>query len=665
MDFFEAQEHARKSTRTLVVLFILAVLGLVLATNLMAMVIATYGNGFTRLTVDTLRAAYSWQTALSVTGAVIAIIGLGTLYKLNVLRGGGKVVAESLGGRPISADTTDPELRRLLNVVDEMAIASGTPVPPVYLMTREAGINAFAAGNSPYDAVIGITLGAVRELNREQLQGVIAHEFSHILNGDMRLNMRLMGIIHGIMMIGYIGGYLLRAGAYRSYGYRSRNRGNNPLPFIGLGLMVIGYGGTFFGNMIKAAVSRQREFLADASSVQFTRNKDGIASALRRIGGHTVGSAIASPMASEVSHAFFGSGVKSWMGGLFATHPPLDERIRRIDPGWDGRFDTRPPKPLHPKAYAPGEREMGEALAAGAVSGMASGVAVPPERPAGQQSSPREINALDAIDRIGHPTQAHLSQARALLAAMPQPLREAAADPFGACAALYALAAHRDDAIRQRQWHYLSDRESREMAELAQTLYPHTEHLDPTLRLPLIELALGAVRNLSPEQHHTLRTTVRGITTMDARLSLFEWCLNRLLLVNLSEDGVERPPKGGTPIPIHQAKPACSVVLSIAAYADGDRGDEAQADFDGALPYLQLPGVALIPPDQVDLKRFESALDQLVRLNPLHKKRLLKAVAGCIHADGEVTAEEAELLRAIADSLDCPMPPPLPRAPKG
>ena len=263
-----------------------------------------------------------------------ALITVGSLYKMAQLAGGGTVVAERLGGRRVYPNTTDPVERRLLNVVEEMALASGVPVPPVFLLSEEQGINAFAAGYSPSDAVVGVTRGCAQQLTRDQLQGVVAHEFSHILNGDMRLNMRLIGVLHGILLMGLVGRELLRLVGHSGGGRSRRNDGAAPLLLIGLAFMVIGFLGLFIGNLIKAAASRQREFLADASAVQFTRNPEGIAGALKRIGAAVFGSKLASPRAAEASHMYFAEGIST----LFASHPPLHERISRIDPQWDGKF---------------------------------------------------------------------------------------------------------------------------------------------------------------------------------------------------------------------------------------------------------------------------------------------------------------------------------------
>ena len=229
-----------------------------------------------------------------------------------------------------------------------MAIASGTPTPPVYMMQEEPGINAFAAGFTPSDAVVGVTRGCVGQLSRDELQGVIGHEFSHILNGDMRLNIRLMGVLFGILVVGLIGSILLRSSLYGSALQSRSSRGNSTqvLLIIGGVLMLVGFIGTLVGNLIKASVSRQREFLADASAVQFTRNPSGIAGALKKIGGFEAGSEMMNPHAPESSHMFFGRAVSSGFNSLFATHPPLEERIARLDSSWQPDGETRRSAPV-------------------------------------------------------------------------------------------------------------------------------------------------------------------------------------------------------------------------------------------------------------------------------------------------------------------------------
>ena len=352
----------------------------------------------------------------------LALIGGGSLYKIAALAGGGHTVAEMMGGRPLSPQTTDPDERKILNVVEEMAIASGTPVPPVYLLENEDGINAFAAGYTPGDAVIGVTRGCIQNLTRDELQGVIAHEFSHILNGDMRLNIRLIGVLYGILLIGMTGWIIFRSTANGNR-YDDRRdddrRGSNPWPLVGLALYVLGYIGVFFGNLIKAAVSRQREFLADASAVQFTRNPDGIAGALKKIGALAEGSRIRSPEAEEASHMFFGDAVGHLLG-MFATHPPLVERIRRIDPSFDGDFS---------------KVRVGIADRPGPSSA--------PRRRSGRRPGPAAgssgFNPAQMVSRIGTVEPRQLAYASAVLTSLPDPLKALAYEPFGARAIVFAL----------------------------------------------------------------------------------------------------------------------------------------------------------------------------------------------------------------------------------
>jgi len=314
MDFFERQDKARKKTKLLVFYFILAVAALIVAVYFAALLIfsGVQAQQHRNFGESPQFALWNPQLFLGVAGGVLAVVLIGSGYKTVALAQGGSAVSEMMGARLVSPNTNDPDERKLLNVVEEMAIASGVPVPHVYVMDEEDGINAFAAGHKPGDATITVTRGCVKILSRDELQGVIGHEFSHILNGDMRLNLRLMGIIFGILCLAIIGRVLLQTARVGG-----RGRGQNPLPLLGLLLLVIGYIGVFFGRLIQAAVSRQREFLADASSVQFTRNPGGITGALKKIGGlGETGSRLSHAHAEELSHMFFGNGVSEPFIGL-------------------------------------------------------------------------------------------------------------------------------------------------------------------------------------------------------------------------------------------------------------------------------------------------------------------------------------------------------------
>ncbi len=640
--FFENQESARRNTSQLVVLFGLAVIAIVAMLYALAVVVAAAQAADPNLPEPALILEW-WQPDLlvMVVLATMAVVASGSLYKILQLRGGGEVVAEALGGTLIASDTSDPNQRRLLNVVEEMAIASGTPIPPVYMMNDESGINAFAAGFSPGDAVVGVTRGTVEQLSRDELQGVIAHEFSHILSGDMRLNIKLMGVVHGILIIGMIGYFLMRSSMF-SHGRRN-NRDNSGMALlaIGIGLMLIGFLGTFFGNWIKASVSRQREFLADASSVQFTRNPDGIADALKKIAGFEPGSLLESPNAPESSHLFFGQGVRGPLQLMFATHPPLDERIRRIDPSWQGEGTLAP----------------GSAAAAPSPAGVAGF--------ASSESSAALPAAPDgsALDQIGEPTLAHIDYAAALVRDLPAALAAAVHEPYSARAVIYALLINPHAEAREAQFTQLASFGEAGIAGETERLLAEAESLEPRFRLPLVDMTLPALRALSKPQYRAFASNVRALVEADRQIELFEWTLQRTLLAHLHPHFERVKPPRVRHRGLAKLDGPCSVVLSVLALAGSPDETSVDAAFEAGAG--QLPGVDVkrIAPEHCGLRELELALAKLVEVDAPSIRPLLAACAACIAADRTVTQAEGELMRAIADAFGCPMPPLLPGQP--
>ena len=642
MNFFEAQDRARRSTLWLVLLFSLAVIGLILLTNLLVLFVLTYQqSGLMYLGNGNGGAPLQWDTFIPVALAVSVLVAGGSLFKMLQLAGGGRVVAETLGGQVIAQNSSDALHRKILNVVEEMAIASGLPVPSVYLL-EESGINAFAAGWMPGDAVIGITRGAVLQLSREELQGVIAHEFSHILNGDMRLNVRLTGVLHGILLLGLLGYTLLRTLRY-ARSSRSKNGGSviAGLLVLALGLIVIGYVGTFFGNWIKALVSRQREYLADSSAVQFTRSRDGIAGALKKIGGLHHGSRLQAPAAAEFSHAYFAQGVSSFVESLFSTHPPLATRIRRIDPRWNGKFT--PPKPpaappvsgtVNTGADNAGTRQVTTAVIGAAVA-----------------------DALWGIEHIGNPSEAHVGYARELLAAIPPDLKAETQDPYGVRTLIYALLIQPDAAVQKRQWDLLRAQDDAGVYAKTERLTPVVAALDRRLRLPLMDLSLPALRTLTLPQYQAFKNVVLGLMHADDKISLGEWIMQRLLLHRLDEmHGLRRRPPARYSI-LGAVEVESEQLLSLVAYAEHSDDAAAARAFDAGRKAIGAGALNIIARKDLSLLRLNDAVDKLEQLKPLIKPRLLKACAACIGADGQVSVDGIELLRALASSLDCPMPP--------
>jgi Zn-dependent protease with chaperone function len=636
-DFFDRQDAARRNTTRLVVLFVLAVVAIMVSIH----VLLAGALGY--LTYDERAAGgpdWSLLTdpgiALLAFAGTLIVVGGGSLFKVAQLRGGGRVVAEQLGGRLLNPDTADPSERQLMNVVEEMAIAAGTTAPPVYLLEQEEGINAFAAGFTPDGAVIGVTRGAAQRLSRDELQGVIAHEFSHILNGDMRLNIRLIGLLHGILIIGMLGYFILRMTAFSGgRARRSRDQGNAALPMlaIGAGLMVVGFFGTFFGNLIKAAVSRQREFLADAAAVQFTRQPDGIAGALKKIGGVATGSTIQSPNAPEASHMFFGRAT-SGFSALFSTHPPLPDRIRRIDPSWDGTF---------PDA-APGAPPVGahHAAAAGFAPGPGAG---------------RVTSAAQALDHVGRPTDAHIDYAARLLDGLPDRIRAAAHEPYGARALVYTLLLDRDAEMRRKQLQHLERAADPGVFEETLRLVPAVAQLQTLARLPVAEIALPALRQLTASQYRLFKQNVAVLVEADERIDLFEWSLQRILLHDLeARHGGVTPPRVR-----HHAlaslQPQCELLFSMLAHAGHRDAQAAGKAFEAARQVLGLPQARMRAIGDTGLSALDTAMADLEEAAPQIKRRVLEAAVACIAADQQLTATEAELLRAISASLGVPMPP--------
>ena len=623
------QEAARRKTSLLIIYYFFAVA---------AIIVAVY---FTVVLVFGSREGLDPGLFLSVVIGTLAVIAVGTLIKIAQLRQGGPAVAEMLGGLLVDASTRNSGERRLLNVVEEMALASGTPVPPVYVLEQEEGINAFAAGFNPGDAVIGVTRGCVENLSREELQGVIAHEFSHIINGDMRLNIRLIGILGGILAIAVIGFGVLRAAAFSSFGYRRsrrRDQGNAGmlLVLLGIGLIVVGYIGVLFAKIIKSAVSRQREYLADAAAVQFTRNPDGLAGALKRIGGFDNGSKLLVDKAEEASHLLFANGVTSFLSTIMSTHPPLRDRIRRIDPSFSGDFER--------------------------VEGAPSTDAVSLAHTGGEPA--HFVADSDSImDSIGAPTPAHVVHAAEIVKRIPSEVRIAAREPFGARAVVYGLLLDEEEHVCARQREHLQQWADEAVYHETLRLVPILSLVSAELRIALVEISLTALRRLSSSQYREFRSNVQHLMEADEHISLFEYTLQHMLLRHLEGafDGQRDAHKQvGS---MASLRPACVDLLSSLAHVGHSDVTEVEHAFKVGMRGIFPNSKHVVTMAEPSLAVIDRALDDLDRAAPKLKRRIIKACIACVLADRQVTITEVELLRAVADSLGCPIPPLLPSIP--
>ncbi len=634
-NFFQRQATARRSTAWLLLMFSLAAIAIVVTVMLVVGLVASASD---KHGTHPLAGA-----ALAGALTLLLIVG-GSLFKIAQLRaGGGAAVAESMGGVRIYPNTTDLTQRRLLNVVEEMAIASGVPVPPVYYLAQEPGINAFAAGYTTSDAVLGVTQGCAEQLTREELQGVMAHEFSHILNGDMRIGIRVMGVLYGILLLGLIGQFIFRAVAYSNTGRSNRNaRGSNPtlvIMLIGIALIVLGFVGTFLGNLIKAAISRQREHLADASGVQFTRNPAGLAGALKRIGALQAGSHMRSPAAANASHLLFAEGVWKSMAGLWSSHPPLAERIRELDPNWDGKYP------------APGSSA---GIIASEIANSAS-VHASFAGPAALREIPTPV-VHDAVEQVGNPTMAHVAYAAKLGPAIPSEIAASVRDPYAARAIVLALLLNKDQGVRQQQFKSLQTLVSPDLFALIEKFAPVVERLDARTRLPLVDMSIPALGAMAAAQYSVFIKAFNALAQADGELDLFEWVLAQIVIRHLKPKfGAARQPSIRQR-PLRQLAAPCQVVFSAVAQA-GNSDETASSAFASAASAFPELDLHLQGRAQSDLPALRRALEELRQATSQDQGRLVDACATAICTDGHATIEEVELLRGVSDLLDCPMPP--------
>ncbi len=623
MDFFTQQSRSRTRTLYLIGLFFVAVI-LVTA----AVYAAVKSAIFFALSEPYIRTRSDFQWidphTLSVVSLItLAVVGLSSLIKIVQLSGGGRYVAESLGGRLVNRSSTDHNEKRLLNIVSEMAIASGVPVPQVYLLNKEEGINAFSAGYTPSDAVIAVTRGSMEKLNRDELQGVIAHEFSHILNGDMRLNVRLIGFLFGIMVIAGIGWNLLRVVSRTS----SKKAGMVAALFASA-LVVIGYVGHLIGRIIQCAVCRQREFLADASAVQFTRNPTGIAGALKKIGEFDRGSRIDSRNTSEVSHLFFSSAVRS----LFSTHPPLDERIRRIEPGFEGHVDE-----YGKSAWSPGQEGLPE------FDPSMSWVAIDPS------AAQREVGRI---------TPEHMKYSAALLNAMPLAIKDELEDMLGSAAIVCAMLLSADPNEKAHQIQALEKLNSPEILQQTLRLEEAVKKIQPVYYLPALSIAIQTLRSMSPGQYGSLARSIQALVEADGKLTLFEFILKKLVTHQLGS--LYRPFRSKMLVKdMHVLAPHARDLLSMLASSGHKQPEDARRAFEYGFNCLKHAGLTRIEvfSETVSFDALDRALDHLALAAPGIKRAIFDACCNCILFDKTVTISEAELLRATAAVMDIPVPP--------
>ena len=637
MNFFQHQSEARRLSRRLVWLFIVAVLAVTLAVDAVLFTVFAslqpHSEGLTLPSVQWLSTHRS--AVVFTTVSVLGFIGIASLYKTAMLSGGGGVVARSLGGVRVSADTTDPLQKRLLNVVEEMSIASGVPMPEVYLLEHEAGINAFAAGHNPANAAIAVTRGTLNSLNRAELQGVIAHEFSHILNGDMRLNIRLMGLLFGLLAIAVLARTVLRF-APRGRSNKKGGGGVGVIMVAALAVLIVGYVGLFFGRLIQAAVSRSRESLADASAVQFTRDPTGLRGALVKIAASDHGSRIGSADVEEVAHMLFAPGLSR----MFATHPSLEARLKAIDPHFD-------------KSEIAAARARLQQTQRESDDSIASPVRSSAERLEDLIALPTGAGGMAQL--VGNPGTDHMERAQQIRRGLPEMLSIAGRHPDSARALFLALTLDREPAVRERQRLFIARQLGENVAQAMQSLVPEVDRLHSEQRLPVLMHAFPALRQLTRDERIKLMACLNGMWQREGALSLHAYVLRKLAQVHLRDD---LDPRGRREtLALSSVRSELSILFAVLAQHGHHSEADARRAYEAGMHLLlprERPSYSSFPDWPAQLDRALSRLDQLV---PVAKEQLIEAMVRTIAHDQRLTIPEAELLRAVCAALHCPLPP--------
>ena len=645
MNFFEHQQRALRNTAWLAPLFVVA---LAVTVTLMAGVLGLAWGVLQWLGLDIFEQspithgidtraapftsivqlfARTWQHLVPAelvwgAAAVLAALMVGfAIAKLRALAPGGAALARALDAREILPARANPLERRLRNVVEEMAIAAGLPVPRVFVLDHQGGINALTAGFSPRDAVVVVTRGALGTLNRDELQGVVAHEFSHILHGDVRLNTWMIVLLAGLASVSALGARVLAA-----------HPGAGLL--IGVPLAVLGSIGLAFARLIQAGISRQREYLADASAVRYTRSPDGLAAALARIERHRLGSTVSHRDAAALGHLFFAAGAFIWFERVFATHPPLGERIARIAPRFSAeRYVERHPPMTEAQMLEQAILELGTPAAPGTVAFRAGGGEV--------------------VAAVGEPTLGDLDAAAGAIRRLPAPLRDALATTDGAGAVVLALALNREPGARARQLAAIAvEREL--LADIVRELAASPGLPGPEARLPVIELALPLLARLDHAERAAFLALLGRVVAADGRVTLREFVLYTLLDEALGE---RKPTARAVRYrSLAQLGEEARTVLSLLAHAAARAGDTAML-YDGARAAAGLPaGAPLVPLSEINLARVRGSLERLAQLAPLAKPALVKGCVAAVRGGRSIGHAEIELLRAVSAAIDCPLP---------
>ncbi len=614
MNFFRAQDEARGRTTKLVAWLIFAILAMALSIYAVAVLVLTYIHYFH---------GFTWVHPilfLTTFGLSLAVVLGGAYLRMAEFEGGGLLVALRLGARPVLASTQDLNERKFLNIVQEMALASAMPVPQCLVLDQDSSINAFAAGHTPQDAVITVTRGALEQLTRDELQGVVGHEFSHIAHGDTQLNLRIIGTVAGLTALSQVGYVLMRIMVASD---DEDNRAGWALIVMGLVVFIVGLGGVFIARLIQASVSRQREYLADASSVQFTRNPLGLANALKKVAGMTQVAREAKPAELEAQHMFLVSS-----GGfaefLFSTHPPIEDRIKRIDPSFDGVI-----RPVI--------------------------AATPPPPVSSQEATVQQLNAaiLPAVAAVQTPTSRRvypsdldIQAAVGFHGQLPPELLAATTDLVSAMGLVLALVFRQDPGQKAEQLKLAQTIAGGEVVSEALRLEPLLKHLPAGTRLPLLDLALPTLRGLSPLQLQAFRDALSKVAYQEAdgfRLLLLEALMHRYLGIEVTSPTT----------PSLSLEAAAGLVLSAVVMTSSESPEDRLAAYKRAVGVAGFRGMSLALAENplADLALLEEALVVLAAQKVADRRNFVRACGVAVLYDNQAEPAEVEILRAVSDAI--------------
>ena len=631
MNFFEYQEQARRQSRWLVFLFVLAVITIIVVIDVAILV------AFGVMDAEQQQGLFNFQTLKAnvptlLGGALVTaiVIAVASLFKTAALRSGGGKVARDLGGVLVEADARDPLRRRLYNVVEEIALASGVPVPEIYVLEQESGINAFAAGFTPADAAVAVTRGALEKLNRNELQGVIAHEFSHIFNGDMRLNIRLMGALFGILMLSLIGRRVLHGSYYMG---RSKNSNSGAIILIAVAVTLVGYIGLFFGRWIKSAVSRQREYLADASAVQFTRDPDGITGALKKIAVYSDASYL-TVESEEVSHMLFGDGEKM---SMFSTHPPMNKRIQRIDNSFKPEDLLQVAKNIQRKEQAEAEQ-------------------LAKEQESAKQRGGGMFDADNLVDQIGHPDFSRVLMAAALVASIPEQISKAAHSSQWATEVLLYCLMDRDSEIREQQLLLVAQKMGNDSETRVRGLLDAAPSLAREQRLPLLEISIPELKRRPLDHVSRVLATVKALSDVDGQTDVFEYLMAEIIAQHLWESSNPQSVKLSGKKFLKQATDKALDLIAVLALNGHESTEGVEKAYRAGTDLLGMDSTSPMPGIGDWCDALDEALPVLDQLRPADKEKLVKALIATVMADNRVAVAEMELLRVVCSVIHVPLP---------